>query len=93
MKTRMLTPVHLEPTTAWQRLTQQDRRRMTVPELIDAMGTLYVLHPQHCKPHEKVPLPQVPLRNLVKDPYPEYSIPDIHSFWGLIAAVTRMVLR
>mgnify|MGYP001577881847 CR=1 FL=1 len=92
MKTRMLTPVHLEPTTAWQRLTQQDRRRMTVPQLIEAMGPLHVHHPDY-KPHGRVPLPQVPLRNLVKDPYPEYSIPDIHSFWGLIAAVAKMVLR
>ncbi len=52
----------IERTSKWASLTQEDRRRMTVPELIEAMGELHVNHPAFkAKPRSLLPLPNLAL--------------------------------
>lgn len=60
MKTRLLTAIHIEPSSEWSRLTQEQRQRMTVPELIQAMGPLHCQHPAfRPKPRSVLPSPNL----------------------------------
>lgn len=77
----------------WDALTWEQRRRMTAAELIEAMGPLHVNH-EHHELHTRIPRPAIPLPNLVEvGRGPQYDIPAIHSFWGLITAAVKLVLR
>ena len=57
-------PEESDPLTAWRerwnKLTQEDRARMTVPELIKAMGPLHALDKRFVKrPRSLLPLPNL----------------------------------
>ncbi len=81
--------------TTWEQRTgldsngQRIRAGMPAAELIDAMGPLWVNHSQHATPNARVPKPPVRLPNLVHERPPEYDLPNVHSFWGLIHAIVR----
>ena len=66
---------------------------MTVPQLIQAMGPLHVNYPDHVS-CARIPRPAIPLPNLaVVGRGPDYNLPNVHSFWGLVAAITRWAMR
>ena len=76
----------VETISRWNSLTQEDRRRMTVPELIKAMGELHVNHPAF-KPKPRSLLPMPNLAGV------QPMISEHHmSFWRLIKQTIRFAL-
>ena len=81
------------PLAYWRSLTQEQRRRMTVPELIKAMGPLHVNHQEY--QGKAPPVISVVHRheNLVGRHDASYSPVYKESLWGSIKTLFARVLR